>query len=83
MKNWCKILQGETHDILVQRIYDEENGEHCAITVNVQVMQCTLRASFEEDAKAADKFFEEFDLEKGLGLASKVLKEMGIDEKIS
>lgn len=27
MKDWCKIIELDTHDVVVERFYDEEEGE--------------------------------------------------------
>ena len=36
MKSWCKILELEGHDVLVQRLVNKEDGEHVKITVRFQ-----------------------------------------------
>ena len=63
MKAWCKIFKFPKYDILVQRLCNNDDGEHISITLRVSEGQLITTATFEDDSEEADKAFEKYSKE--------------------
>lgn len=70
MKNWCKIIETETHDVLVQRLSTDEDGEHIQISIRLDGVLATFKPSFGEDEAIADEAFLKYSKED----AEKIVK---------
>ena len=61
MKGWCKILELEEYDVLVQRLVTKEDGEHVKITVRFADGQFIKSASLGDGQSAEKLAIELFD----------------------
>jgi hypothetical protein len=61
MKNWCKIIEMPEHDVLLQRLSDNENLEHISVSVKIDGALANFKLSYKEDEKLANETFEKFD----------------------
>jgi hypothetical protein len=63
MKNWCKVVPLEEHDVLVERISNEQDKEAIRASIRVDGVHLVAVLGFgeeEEHYHAADKAFEEY-----------------------
>jgi len=58
MKGWCKIIETETHDVLVSRSSKDEK-EVIEVTIQTEICEVTQTLGFNEDVEKADKVFKE------------------------
>jgi hypothetical protein len=61
MKGWCKILELDNYDILVQRLATKEDGENVSITVRMPDGQFIKTASLGDGEDAEKKAIELFE----------------------
>lgn len=66
MKNWCRIIKLPEHDVLVQRLSDEENKEHLSVSIKLQGVLATLNFGFDEDEKKCDDAFKSYKREMAM-----------------
>jgi hypothetical protein len=61
MKNWCRIIELEAHDVLIKR--DSENdSENVSISIMTELCQVNKTLNFEkEDSEKADAKYKEID----------------------
>jgi diketogulonate reductase-like aldo/keto reductase len=86
MKGRCKIIELETHDVLVQRLVNESDGEHIKITVWFPLGQMIQTGSFgdeDESAKEADEVYEAYGKEQAQAFLDAILGQLEgvVDEK--
>lgn len=60
MRNWAKIIEVGDYDILVQRLCNNDDGEHVSITLKVDEGQLTTTMGFEDDSHEANEAFKNF-----------------------
>jgi len=60
MKNWSKVFKFKEYDILIQRLCNNDDGEHISITLRVNEGQLITTMSFEDDVDQADKAFADY-----------------------
>jgi len=58
MKGWCKIIETETHDVLVRRL-SNDNGEEIIVTIQTSICEVSQTLGFNEDCEKADRVFKE------------------------
>lgn len=58
MKNWCKIIPLENHDVLVERLSNDEDGEHLSVKMNIDNVIASYTMSFGDDEQKADSAFD-------------------------
>lgn len=66
MKGWCKIIEVDGHDFLIERLVDKTNGEHVSIKFRVDAGQLIQLGRFKnvlDSKKAANDYFESVDEE--------------------
>ena len=65
-KNWCKIVELEEHDVLVQRRSNDDDGEHIKVSIAMDGMHLSLKLTGEnsDDADAMYEKFSKVDAEK-------------------
>ena len=45
MKNWCKIIELEEHDVLIEKTMDDDS-DNSAIRISVEVEGCKISQTF-------------------------------------
>lgn len=60
MKNWCKIIETKDHSVLLQRLSDEEDGEHICISIKLDGVLATFKPSYGENEALADETYEKY-----------------------
>lgn len=66
MRNWAKIIEVGDYDILVQRLCNNDDGEHVSITLKVDEGQLTTTMGFEDDSHEANEAFKNFKKEDAI-----------------
>ena len=61
MKSWCKIIELDNYEILVQRLVNKEDGEHVQITVRMKDGQFIKTASFGDGDEAEQSAIEVYE----------------------
>jgi len=75
MKGWCKIIETEKYDVLVQRKSDDE-AEVVSVTIQTEICEVTQTLGFDENVEKADKvYLEHIDEKYCLDFISAVEKE--------
>ena len=64
MKKWCKILELEKYDVLIERLVTKEDGEHVKITVRFPDGQFIKTACMGDGEGAEKMAIELFDTYK-------------------
>lgn len=73
-KNWCKIISLKDHDVLVQRLSNDEDGEHIEFKMIIDGVTASFKASYDEDKAVADETFESFSEKDAQKLLDNTLK---------
>jgi len=60
MKNWVKIIELKKHDVLIQRLSDDDDLEHISATIKMDGVLVSLKFGYGEDEKLADEGFAKF-----------------------
>ena len=63
MKNWCKIIELEKYDILIQRLSNDDDGEHIEFKMILDGVTASFKASYEDDSDLADETFKKYSKE--------------------
>ncbi len=74
MKNWCKIIQLENNDILIQRLSTDEDGEHIEFKFKIDGVTASFKASYEDDVELADETFEKYSKEDAQKMLNSTLE---------
>jgi hypothetical protein len=71
MKDWCKIIETENHDVVIQKKDTDDDGLHLKVTVQTEEMSVDLKLQM--DSKIAlDLVYDKFDKEQ----AESILKSL-------
>jgi hypothetical protein len=60
MKGWCKIIKLKTHDVLVERLYNQDGKESVRLVVQNQDLALIQTAEF-DTVEQADEFYAKYD----------------------
>lgn len=74
MKKWCKIIELKTHDVLIQRLSDEENEEHILFTFKHDGVLVSFTASYGIKEKLADDMFNKYSKDDAQKMLDNTLK---------
>ncbi len=74
MKDWCKIIETKTHDVLVQRLSTDEDGEHLSISVKLEGLLVQFKPSFGDDEAFANEVFQKYSKEDAEKLVKNTLE---------
>ena len=74
MKKWCKIIETEKHDVLIQRMSTDEDGEHLTISVKLEGVLAQFKPSFGDDEAFADEAFQKYSKEDAETLVKNTLE---------
>lgn len=73
MKNWCKIIELENHDVLLQRLSNNKDDEHIKVTIKTDGLTASYNLGYGEDEARADEAYQEIDKEKAQILLKQTL----------
>jgi len=74
MKNWCKLIKLDKHDIAVMRLSTTEEREHVQVIGRFPGGQFIKTASFDDQIESADKFFKDFNKKDAVKLVEELEK---------
>lgn len=79
MNNWFKKIELENHDVLLERVSTDEDGE--AIRMSVRLGGALVKATlgFEDDNQGADDAFANFQTSDAESFVTEMVKMVGND----
>lgn len=76
MKKWCKVFKLRKYDVVLLRMVSDEDGEHVVLILRIKNGQFVKTASFGDDAKEADSFFDKYEKEHAKDFVKEFEKEV-------